>query len=147
MINVRFKALDTVAEWVWFKTRVPFTASEDSQGIVAMLGDDIVAICVADGFNKDSCNVHYAIDNPMVIRRGFLNEVFRHLFITCGKKRVFGLVPANNQKALKLDLHIGFSEVCRIPDGFETGIDYVVIRMDREDCRWICAADEDRRAA
>lgn len=135
---IRFKALDTGAEWLWLQLKAGVIACQDSQGIVAL--DDtgaIAAICVADSFTTDACQVHFAIDRPLVIKYGFLHEIARHLFITCNRKRIFGLVPSDNAKALKLDTHIGFREVARVPDGYAEGVDYVVLRMDRDNCRWI----------
>jgi len=56
-----------------------------------------------------------------------------------------GLTPANNLKALKLNKHIGFREVCRIPDGHKPGIDSVLQIMTRDECRWINLSE--KRAA
>jgi RimJ/RimL family protein N-acetyltransferase len=97
----------------------------------------IQAIAVFDSFTVDACSVHFAIDNPFVIRHGFLHEIARHLFIDCGRERIFGLVPSDNEKALKLDQHIGMEPVARIPDAMKRGVDYVVMRMNKEDCRWL----------
>jgi hypothetical protein len=135
---VIFKPLTEQAEWIWFKERTHVLQCEDSQGIVAR-GEDgsIKAVCVADSFSPDSCNVHMAIGTPLVIKHGFLHEIGRHLFETCGRSHIFGMVPANNDKAYKFDLHIGFTEVCRIPDGVGTGTDYIILRMDKADCPWI----------
>lgn len=133
-----FKPLTRDDEWNWIRARARPVRCEDSQGIVAY--DDtqkIAACCVMDSFNTDSCNVHFAIDRPMVIKYGFLHEIARHVFITCNRQRMFGMVPANNEKALRLDQHIGFREVARVPDGYATGVDYVVLRMDRDTCRWL----------
>lgn len=142
---MNFKPLTEEAEWAWMKERTHVIACEDSQGIVATSGSgDILAVCVADSFSPDSCNVHLAIGDPFVIKHGFLHEIGTHLFVTCGRSHIFGLIPSNNEKALKFDKHIGFSEVCRIPDGVGTGTDYIVMRMNREDCRWI---NEQREAA
>jgi hypothetical protein len=94
-------------------------------------------VVVADSFSPDSCHVHMAIDSPFVIKHGFLHEICNHLFNVCNRSHIFGLVPANNVKALKFDKHIGFTEVCQIPDGVGTGTDYIVLRMDRTDCPWI----------
>jgi RimJ/RimL family protein N-acetyltransferase len=135
---MKFKPLTELYEWAWFQKLARPVRCEDSQGIVAYNdAGKIVAMAVFDGFTVDSCTAHVGITNPLVIRAGFLNEVFDHLFNTCDLKRVFGLVPSNNTKALKFDLKIGFTEVARIPDGFETGVDYAVVRLDKEDCRWI----------
>lgn len=138
-----FKPLTTETEWKWMKERTHVIACEDSQGIVAYdAGGRILAVCVADSFTPDSCNVHMAIDSPLVIKHGFLHEIGTHLFETCGRSHIFGLVPASNAKALKFDKHIGFNEVARIPDGVGTGTDYVVMRMNKEDCRWIRKEEE-----
>ncbi len=133
-----FKPLTRDDEWEWMRQRARPVRCEDSQGIVAY--DDrqkIAACCVADSFNTDSCNVHIAIDRPLAIKYGFLHEIARHIFITCNRQRMFGLVPADNEKALRLDTHMGFYEVARVPDGYATGVDYVVLRMDRETCPWL----------
>jgi hypothetical protein len=132
-----FKPLTEQAEWDWVYSRARPIQCADSQGIVSYDERGIQAVAVIDGINSDSCNVHLAIDNPLVIRAGFIHEVCRHIFETLGKARFFGLVPANNEKALKFDKHIGLTEVSRIPDGYATGVDYIVLRMDKEDCRWI----------
>lgn len=142
---ITFKALDLPEEWAWAKRALNLIICEDSQGIVARDTDtgEIQAVCVADSFGADSCNVHIAVKNPFVIRRGFLHEVSRHLFLACGMKRLFGLVPENNAKALKFDKHIGFTEVARVPHGCGTDTDYVVMCMERAECRWLPEAQRE----
>ncbi len=143
---MRFAPLTTPDEWQWVKSRCHQFAMEDSQGIIAYDdNDEICAGAVFDTFTVDSCCAHIAVDRPIAIRRGFLHEIARHLFIVCGRKRIFGQVPSTNEKALKFDLHIGFEEVARIPDSIATGVDTIIIRMDKEGCRWL--PEELRRAA
>jgi hypothetical protein len=138
LMKMHFMPLLEDYEWEWFKERTHVIRCEDTQGIVAYAETGkILGVLVADSFSPDSCNVHMAIDSPFVIKHGFLHEVGNHLFNVCGRSHIFGLVPANNEKAVKFDKHIGFTEVCRIPDGVGTGTDYVVLRMDRADCPWI----------
>jgi hypothetical protein len=132
-----FKPLTKQDEWLWVKKRAKPIQCEDSQGIVAYdEKGQIRACCIADSFTVDGCNVHFAIDSAIVIKYGFFHEVSHHLFNTCGRKRIFGLVPASNAKALKLDMHMGFTEVSRVPNGFAEGVDYVVLMMDRDN-RWL----------
>ena len=106
-----FKPLTETEEWEWVQARAHAIACEDSQGVVVYDNDIIQAIAVFDSFTVDACSVHFAIDNPFVIKHGFLNEIARHLFIQCGRKR--------------------------IPDAVKEGVDYIVMRMDKESCRWI----------
>jgi RimJ/RimL family protein N-acetyltransferase len=137
-------SLSSKAEWDWFKTRTSVILCEDMQGIVAY--DDqaqrILGVCVADSFGPDNCNVHIAIDNPAVIRRGFLNEISGWLFLGLNRKRIFGPVPSNNSRARKFFEHIGFTEVAVIPDAVKEGVDYVIYRMDKAGCRWIAPQKE-----
>ena len=139
---MRFVPLTTQEQWSWIHQRAYPVRCEDTGGIVAYDKGEIQAICVFDSFTIDACSVHFAIDNPFVIRRGFLHEVARHLFINCDRKRLFGLVPSDNEKAYRFDLHIGFEEVARVPDGYAEGIDYLVLRMDREGSRWLTPIKE-----
>jgi len=143
---IRFRPLTTQDEWCWCQRRTHIVLCADMKGIIAYDEDDgsIVAACVADSFGPDNCNVHIAIDNPMVIRRGFLSEIAHWLFDDCGRKRLLGLVPANNERARRFDEHIGFTEIARVPDGFATGIDYIILAMERDNCPWL---KENRRAA
>ena len=134
---MQFKPITTQDEWDWVWSRAYPLQCADSQGIVAYDDKGIQAVCVADSFTIDSCQVHVAIDNPLVIKYGFLHEVFTHLFHVCGRKRVFGLVPANNEKAIKFDTHIGFEEVSRIPHAYAEGVDYIVFSLAKDQCRWI----------
>jgi hypothetical protein len=142
---IKFKPLTDKVEWDWVRTRAHPIACSDSQGIVAYDDRGIQAVCVADSFTVDACSVHFAIDSPFAIRSGFFNEVARHLFIECDRKKIFGLVPASNKKAIKLDTHMGFKEVARIPDAYAEGVDYIVLRMDRKTSRWL--SDEQKEAA
>ena len=116
---IMFRRLTEPYDWDWFAKRTHTIACADSQGIVAYDKKGVVhGVCVLDSFTVDACSVHLAIDNPFVIRHGFLNEIALHAFITCGRKRLFGLVPSTNEKARKLDEHIG-------------------MRLDKADCRWL----------
>lgn len=133
-----FKPMEFHREWEWFKERTAVIPCGDTQGIVAV--DDmgrICAVCVFDSFTVDACSVHIAIDRPIVIRHGLFNEIARHAFITCDRKKMFGLVPSTNMRARKLDEHIGFRQVAVIPDAVAEGVDYIVYRLDREGCRWL----------
>jgi hypothetical protein len=136
---IRFKPLDAPVEWQWIMERAQPMAVKDTQGIVAYEDStgDIAGIVVMDSWTPSGCQTHFAIDNPMAIRAGLFREVAIHIHYTCGRRYIFGLIPANNEKAHKFDLKMGFKEVARVPDGFAEGIDYIVVRMAREDNRWL----------
>ncbi len=136
---ITFKRLETAAEWEWIRSRSYPILVSDTQGIVAYdeKTGKIAGIVVMDSWTPSGCQTHFAIDNPMCIRRGLFREVAIHIHVTCGRPYLFGLVPANNEKALAFDLKMGFEEVARVPDGFAEGVDYIVLRMAREDNPWL----------
>ena len=136
------RPLTTAEEWMWFKERTHVILCEDMCGIVAYQGADVVAAGVLDSFTVHSCNAHLAIDKPIVLRHGFIEAIAETAFITHNRKYIFGLVPDRNEKALKLDKHLGFYEVARVPDAVAEGVGYVVLRMDKEDCRWLPKQEE-----
>ena len=131
-----FRMIESDEDWAWFQSRTHVLRCEDTQGIVAYDERGIHGMCVADTFSVSSCNVHFAVDNPMSLRHGLLTVFADWVFDYCDKKRMFGLVPDNNDRALQLDKHIGFHEVARVPDAVDDGIGYIVMRLDKEDCRW-----------
>lgn len=133
-----FQPLARLEEWEWVQRRARPIQCSDTQGIVAYNErNQIQAVCVFDSWTDDACNVHFAIDNPFVIKHGFFEQIATHVYHTCGRARMFGMVPADNERALKLDKHIGFSEVARIPHGYATGVDYIILGLEKADCRWL----------
>ena len=136
---IRFKPLTEKAEWDWVFKRAHPLRTIDSQGIVAYedATSDIAGIVVMDSWTPSGCQAHFAIDNPICIRRGLFREVAYHIHVASGRKYIFGLIPANNEHAHKFDLKMGFKEVARIPDGYGEGVDYIVVRMSREENRWL----------
>ena len=137
--------LTTAEEWAWFRARTSVILCEDMKGVVAYdMEGRILGACVADSFGPDNCNVHIAIDSHFILRRGFLDALAKWLFIQLDRKRLFGLVPSNNLRAIKFNEHIGFREVARVPHAVSEGVDYIVYAMGRDDCRWL---ETERRAA
>ena len=140
---MKFVALTTTEQWTWIDKRCGPIRDEHTTGIVAYdEHGQIAAMFVCDTFSCDSCGVHLAIDNPCVIRRGFLNECLNYIFNTRGRSRAFGTVPADNAKALRFNTRIGFREVARVPDGYATGTDMVIMRMDADNNRWTTPAPQ-----
>jgi|TARA_R110000787_G_scaffold62155_1_gene140750 hypothetical protein len=136
---IMFKPLTTQAEWEWVKARAHPMQVDDSQGIVAYedTTGEIGGIVIMDSWTPSGCQTHFAIDNPICIRRGLFREVALHIHVAHNRRYIFGLIPANNKKAHQFDLKMGFKEVARIPEGFDIGVDYIVVRLAKEENRWL----------
>lgn len=115
------------------------TMMANTRGIVAQ--DDngkTVAICTMDSWSPNSCQMHIWIDNPMVLRRGFREEVFNFVFgEKSGRGKVICVMPSNNEQVIKFNQKMGFTELLRIKDGFDIGVDYVISELNKKDCRYI----------
>tara|TARA_R110000803_G_scaffold57597_1_gene115546 strand:+ start:169 stop:612 length:444 start_codon:yes stop_codon:yes gene_type:complete len=146
---IKFKPLTEQKEWDWIAKRAKQTQVEDSQGLVAYKdgSGDILGIVVMDNWTKSSCQVHIAIDNPFCIKAGLLSEVSYHVHVVCGRNYILGLVPANNKKAHAFDLKIGFKEIARIPDAYDEGVDYIILRISKDSNPWLLESTEKRKTA
>ena len=136
-MNVTFRPIGCNSDWEWFTQRNGITLVPDMTSILAV--DEkggILAGCVMDTWTETSCQIHFAIDNPFVIRRGFFQEISKFVFDTSKRLAMYGLVPADNTKALSVDKKIGFKEVTRLKDAFKLGVDYVLLELRKEDCRF-----------
>lgn len=135
---IYFEPLSTKLHWEWVHARAFPILCADSCGIVAVRDTgQILAAVVFDSFTQSACNAHIAIDNPIVLRNGFLQAAAEEVFIRRNRKRIFGLTPENNKRALKFNERIGWKRVAVIPDAFDDGIGYVISRMDRDTTPWL----------
>ena len=136
---IKFKPMTEKHAWDLIHARSHPMWMKDSQGIVAYedTTGEIAGIVIMDSWTPSGCQTHFAIDNPICIRRGLFREVALHIHVACDRRYIFGLIPANNEHAHKFDLKMGFREVARIPEGYDIGVDYIVVRLAREDNRWL----------
>ena len=142
---IYFKPMTEAYEWNWITERALCSRSRDTQGIMAYDSvGKLQAGVVFDGINLASCNVHVAIDNPLVIRRGFLNHGFEYLFKVLGLERVFCAIKATNEKSLNFAKKLGFEQEAILKNRFPDNVDYIVFRMEKEACRWI---EQEKEAA
>ena len=116
---------------------------EDTRGITAL--DDkgeINAVCLFDSWAANSCQIHIYIANPIVLKHGFAEEVFKYAFSEeSGREVIIGVTPSDNAMALKFIRHIGFKDTGRIADGHQKGVDYILTTMRKHDCKWLKRLD------
>lgn len=135
-IPVKIRPLES-CDWPWVQSQARPILCEDTQGVVAVRGDRLVAAAVFDSWSPNSCLAHIAMEDPMVLRWGLLKWAFRLVFVYNNRNLVTGLTPADNEKALRFNKHIGFREVYRVPEGYKPGVDYVLQEMTKAECRWL----------
>lgn len=138
-MKVVFRAFYGPSDWGWVNQQVAILRVEDTCGIMAVddEADETVGACIMDNWTKNSVQCHFMVSSPMVLRHGFLEECFDFLFNECGMQYIYGLVPGDNEKALRLNAHMGFTERVRLKDAFADGVDYVLMELKRENCRYV----------
>ena len=111
---------------------------EDTRGIMAIKDGVPQAMAVFDSWSINSCMIHIWIGNPFVLKHGFAEAVFGYVFSEeSGRELIIGITPSDNEKALKFIRHMGFTDKCKIKDGYAKGVDYVVTEMRKKHCRYI----------
>ena len=124
--------------WLWIKSRVPVLAIEDTCGIVAVDEDgQYVGAGVLDTWTENSVTCTFVVDNPFVLKGGFLKAVCSYVFEERGRKKAFVQIASNNTKSLRFVKHIGFQEQCRLKDAFKDGVDCVIMELVRENCKYL----------
>lgn len=136
MIAVREAPAD---HYGWIAERAGLTLTPAFRAFEALREGRIVGMVGYDGWTPNACHMHVAIDEPIAIRR-LLRPAFGLVFDAqpkgLGLGVAFGSVLSTNEKALALDLALGFRVVGTLKDGWAVGVDIVMLEMRREECKW-----------
>jgi hypothetical protein len=130
-----FVSMDYDHDWALIRHRLGLKWVEDTRGIVAI---DLetkkrVAAAIFNNWTWSSVQVHLWIENPLVLRHGFFQEIYQFAFVTGGRDSLIGMVPEHIDEAVKLNKHIGFKEIGRIPGGYRDDEAFIIMQGTRED--------------
>ena len=127
--------LNKGTDWDWIREYLPLAWTDNTTGIVAM--DDDYSLCAAmvcENWTPTSVECHFIMQNRKAFRHKFHHECARYVFSIGDRLKMIGIVPSDNEAALKLDRHFGFKEVVRLKDVINHGVDAVILELNREDC-------------
>jgi RimJ/RimL family protein N-acetyltransferase len=135
-MNVEFRQFIAQRDWGWCNQQVGIKRCEDTDGIMAIDLDTntTVGACIMDNWTANSVQCHFMLTSPLVLKYGFLDLCFDFMFNIMGVSRVYGLVPADNEKAVKFNTRIGFTEKARMDEAFKKGVDYLLMELKQENC-------------
>jgi len=105
--------------------------------ICRVRNDVLLGGVVFTNYTGESIEIHTASFEDHWVNRDLLFVTFDYPFNQLGVKRLFGRVPEYNVRALRLNANLGFRSVARIDGVFEHGTACIVMRMDRDDCRFL----------
>lgn len=92
------------------------------------------------GYRSGSVSIHMAGFCKNWVSRPMVYLAFDYPFRQLGVKKLYGMVPERNPKALKNDVHLGFKieYLTRDVYNYEDGVNGVyLLSMYRDDCRWL----------
>lgn len=122
----------------WAEERTGVTYRRDAYTIGLEKDGEIVAVVIYDAFGENDLNMHIASDGTRAwMNKALLVSAFAYPFIQLGMLRVTGLVPADNEAALKFDEHLGFVREGYHPKAGPGGKDLISLGLLKENCRFI----------
>lgn len=124
----------TQFDWPEISDCLKVVLMENTKGMVCEHEGQLLAAMVCDSWTENSVQCHIMVMDRRALRHGFHKECANYVFTQADRKKMIGIVPSDNEKALKLDKHFGFEELCRIEDAFSDGVDAVVMELKRENC-------------
>jgi len=103
---------------------------------------EFVAGVVFNNYNTANATCHIAVKRTGRYLRELLVHGYKYAFKTCGLNRLTGLVESTNQKALKLDYHMGFEHEFTMKKAGRDGADIEVLVLWPENFRYKGDVDE-----
>ena len=134
---------ELVGKWVCEKSGGSYHQGATGIGIVKH-GQLEVGI-MYDGFTGRGGSIMMSsrCDNPKATSKWFYWAIFDYPFNQLGVKRCSVLVHENNERALNLNIKLGFVRDTVIKDYFPDG-DAVLLAMYKKDCRWLKESRNDK---
>jgi len=124
----------------WLCQRIGLQPSPDFKAIgsVSYADQRLRGVVGYDGFNGTSVVMHMA-GEPGWLDKALLTAAFDYPFNVLGCNQVLAFVPSGNDVALDIDKRLGFEVVVEL-DGAHPDGSLFVLRMRRENCKWIVPA-------
>lgn len=133
---VQFKPMGP-SHWEEIQKHLQLLWVEDTRGLVATDEEDnLLCAAVYDNLTGTSLQAHFLIIDLRPLAEGWMDLVHHYAFVELGVKAVYGLIPGNNEKALRFNTNLGFTIKCRMEEAYAPGIDYVVMELRAENRRY-----------
>jgi RimJ/RimL family protein N-acetyltransferase len=121
----------------FINTKYPLSGSEDFKGIVQLRDHKVIAAAGYDNFNGQNIFGHIASDGSgKWLTRHFLHETFKYPFVTCGCQRMSVWVEADNYASRRFTTNLGFTAEAVLEKAGRGGVDVIIYRMFRSECRY-----------
>lgn len=95
-----------------------------------------MAAVLFNGYTKTNICMHVVSEGKHWMTKTYLFACFDYPFNQIGVKRITGVVESTNERALRLNEHLGFRREAILRDACESG-DLILMRMYRDECRFL----------
>lgn len=124
---------------------IGYAPSQDATAVILEKDDGTPgAAAIYDHWTHSGVQMHAWSDGPQyVFNPEFVREMFAYIFeqIEPPKMLAIAVTPCDNSPSLALAKFLGFTEICRIRDGWKPGTDMVIQELRRENCRFLEISD------
>lgn len=135
MAELIFDRKDAIGAWVADQTEQTCTWG-DFYAMGAVENGEIVAGIVFNNFNDSNATCHIAVKKSGRYLIDLLKHGAHYAFKVCGLKRLTGMVEEDNQKALFLDIKMGFIHEFTMDKAGSGGQDLHVLVLWPENFRY-----------
>lgn len=139
----------------FFKTKIGVSYSDDFRAMLfardehqgkTMSMDHVGAAFGFSNFVGRTASIHTVVQDPSLVTRSVLREVFSYAFQACGLEAVVATIDSANTRSAKFAQKIGGSLIHIIKAGGLDG-DMLYFQMLKQDCRWIKEKEHGKRFA
>jgi hypothetical protein len=138
-MNIEFRPFKGTWDWGFVRLHTTILRVEDTTGIMAIDTDTntTVGAAIADNFTQTSCQCHLIVLGTMLLRHEFLEACADYFFNLQGMNTLYGWVPADNEKAIKVNGHMGWQTKAVFENGYKQGVDYLLMELKKADCKYL----------
>lgn len=135
-------------EWATMSLFLKQHAGVHPSGDLKMIGwvaeGELKIVVGLNGWIGQTCQIHLAFAPGWTYSpKEMLKEVFNYAFNTAKRDMLIGIVNSQNVSAMRMDFHLGFTELFRLPALHDYGGDIVVLGMTREQCKYLNYIEQD----
>ncbi len=144
-MDVVYYGFHNKQQWDEFNSHLPVLWVQDTTGIFAYDKADehkLIGAMIFDNWTRTSVQCHLLLLNPLLLRHGFFEACFGYAFGKRGKNIMYAMVPGDNEKSLKIISKLGGTEKCRFENAFKENVDYVIMELKKENCKYITQGEK-----
>ena len=103
-MRVLFRSLNGAEDWAWCNKHVHLIQAGDTGGIMAIdaYTNKPIGAVMLEKWTHNSVQSHIIITNPLALKHKFLECVANYVFVLKGVSRIYGFIPSDNKKSVKL---------------------------------------------